>query len=109
MTYDWAKPGVKVVCIKTWINKYTHLRDIVGPVEGQFLTIRDVLHSEFVDIGARDSLRFEQIRNPILTVRGGVDRAQSFAIQCYKPLVTKSLPQSLTCLLKNPKSVILPN
>jgi hypothetical protein len=110
--YDWAKPGVKVVCINTWINNMrddgtSPFKDDVGPVEGQIYSIRDVgiIHPKYPN---NVCVRLNEISNKVALFRGEKYET-SFGIFRFRPLVTKPLPESLTCLLKRPKSVIVPD
>jgi hypothetical protein len=112
MTYDWAKPGVKVVCLKTWFNEYKSEggKKVIGPVEGNVYTLRDVFLNTYFRGGPLPACRLEEIRNlPIRYQDDGGAREQSFALMVFRPLVTKPLPKSLSCLLSNPKSIIVPD
>ena len=104
--YDWAKPGVKVVCINDgpcggsngigWGKNE-------APKVGQVYTIKAVLYDDGVIFHLeeikRDKDSCEDWGNPDL----------GYAAYRFKPLVSKSLPASLTNLLRNPKALVLPN
>ncbi|QIG69843.1 hypothetical protein F67_I3_11_017 [Rhizobium phage RHph_I3_11] len=105
MTYDWAKPGVKVVCVKEIVRLDGYKEERL-PVVGEVYTIREVLPSIYPS--SPFAVRLEEIRNPIMMYSNGVSEVK-FGSEKFRPLVSKPLPESLTCLLKNPKSVILPN
>lgn len=104
--YDWAKPGVKVVCINDGPyggeEKYCWGKDEAIKV-GQVYTIKAVLYFDGVIFHLeeikRDQEACEDWGNPDL----------GYAAWRFRPLISKDLPASLTNLLKNPKSVILPN
>jgi len=108
MTYDWAKPGVKVVCVNdtedmVWnIGKrksgdwYIKLNEIY--------TIREVV---IHPAKGYPLIRLNEIRRESM-VKGGTFE-NGWNILRFRPLVEKKLPESLTCLLKNPKSVIIPD
>lgn len=105
MTYEWAKPGVKVVCV---IDSYIH-----GLLqEGKVYEIREVLTREEVRflgktefkcvtvrlVGFKDVYQFEE---------GGM--LFSFNIKRFRPLIDKRLPDSLTILLEKPNRLIVPS
>ncbi|QIG69385.1 hypothetical protein EVB79_015 [Rhizobium phage RHph_N3_13] len=103
MTYDWAKPGVKVVCINDGPYGGYCWGKNEAPKVGQVYTIKAVLYFDGVIFHLeeikRDKEACDEWGNPDL----------GYGAHRFRPLITKSLPASLTNLLKNPKSVILPN
>ncbi|QIG73006.1 hypothetical protein EVB99_015 [Rhizobium phage RHph_N3_19] len=116
--YDWAKPGVKVVCVNAFDNISN--RPKIDITEGQIYTLRDVLFYQTGGVNSKGEwifrtpeelcVRLDEVR--VRFTHMGVpfeDVDAPFCINRFKPLVSKSLPESLTCLLKNPKSIILPN
>lgn len=104
--YDWAKPGVKVVCVDG--KPYLGHPDDIWPITGSTYTIREVFLSEYY-VG-EVHVRLVEIVNTEKSYRGFKAPFEAgFNVRRFKPLVSKSLPASLTNLLKNPKSVILPN
>lgn len=94
MTYEWAKPGVKVVCIaeRPWKHQDTG-ESLPGPVKGSVLTIRRT--------GTASEL--------FLLCFHEFDGAVGYNADLFKPLVEKKLPDCLTALLKNPKRTIIPD
>lgn len=101
--YDWAKPGVKVVCVDDRSNVYclpSHRYDPEG-----ILVVKDQIY-EIEAMGFHPDGQLCIVPKGVLK-RGARD--WGYNIKRFRPLIEKKLPQSLTCLLKNPKSVILPN
>lgn len=104
MTYEWAKPGVKVVCV---IDS-----DIDGLLqEGKVYEIREVLvtHDNFF-------LGRQQPESVNVRLVGFKDRYEfddanvtSFNIKRFRPLIDKRLPDSLTILLEKPNRLIVPD
>jgi len=106
--YDWAKPGVKVVCINSKQDESWNIgckKSSNWVIKcGETYTIREVT---VCPVRGNVQLRLIGIKRDIISVKYPVENG--WHIKRFKPLVTKELPQSITCLLKNPRSVILPN
>lgn len=105
MTYDWAKPGVKVVCVDAEASFGLLAED-------QIYIIRETMIQEvgvFKGVATHNAviLRFNGMKDRYTFSSGNY--MTGFNVRRFKPLVSKDLPASLTNLLKNPKSVILPN
>lgn len=109
MTYEWAKPGVKVVCIHDFSEKAKgrvngHLE--IFPTLNGIYTIREVFASIYLD--SPFALRFSEIINPLIKYTQGVDEIQ-FSGKYFRPLITKKLPDTLTILLEKPNRLIVPD
>lgn len=104
--YEWARPGVKVVCV---IDSDMH--DLLK--EGSVYEIREVrvvpnqryylgkMYSECVTlklVGFKDRYEF-----------GTGNFVVGFNIKRFRPLVPKGLPDTLTILLEKPNRLIVPD
>lgn len=109
MTYEWAKPGVKVVCIHDFSIKARerstcHLE--MYPALNGIYTIRSVVASIYQD--SAFALRFQELRNPLIRYSQGLQEIQ-FSGKYFRPLIDKRLPDSLTILLEKPNRFIVPD
>lgn len=111
MTYEWAKPGVKVVCVETWVNNLAdteyELANDVGPIEGELYTIRTIgpIHPKYpTDI----CVTLSEIRNKTIRFQGELYET-CFGLYRFRPLITKKLPDTLTILLEKPNRLIVPD
>lgn len=112
MTYEWAKPGVKVVCVSTWVNIGPAATNVFkydrGPIEGQVYTIREIgeLHPSYPgDI----QVRLHEIFNKPQQIFEDPNWETCFNIKRFRPLIDKRLPDSLTILLEKPNRLIVPS
>lgn len=105
MAYEWAKPGVKVVCVDGTPHKgYAH---DIWPITDNVYTIREIFWFEF---RGEVHMRLVEVVNTPKKYRDleGLHEA-SFRIGRFRPLVTKKLPDTLTILLEKPNRLIVPD
>jgi hypothetical protein len=103
MAYEWARPGVKIVCVETWIDD---LYDDQGPVKGEIYTIRQIglLHPDKSGV----CVRLAEILNPKQEYEPPIGWWEvCFGLFRFRPLVTKGLRDTLTVLLEKPNRLIL--
>ncbi len=101
--YEWAKPGVKVVCINDNIDVYK--------VPGFSYELSPILIKRGVIyvIGLIQEHPDGQICVKPLGVPDRSERDWGYNINRFRPLIDKKLPESLTILLEKPNRVILPD
>lgn len=112
MAYEWAKPGVKVVCVlanqDTEWNKDCRRSD---PENWQIVEGRTyVIRSTFVRHDQRTplTLRLEGLyRREIGGDGPDCDLENGYSVYRFRPLITKPLPDTLTILLEKPNRLIL--
>jgi hypothetical protein len=102
MTYDWAKPGVKVVCIDDSNSyRFPNFNYSCSPI----LVVKGMIYEiEYVNPHPDGSICIV-----LKEVPKREKRDWGYNVNRFRPLVTKPLPESLSCLLSNPKSVIVPD
>lgn len=113
-SYEWAKPGVKVVCVNA--NQNTEWNrgckrsdpDNWQIVEGRTYVIR----SAFVRHDHRTplTLRLEGFyRRKVGGDGPDSDLENGYSVYRFRPLIDKRLPDSLTILLEKPNRLIVPD
>lgn len=114
MIYEWAKPGVKVVCVNadqdTEWNKgcWRSSADNWQIEEGRIYVIR----STFVRHNRRTplTLRLEGLYRQKVSGNGpDRDWENGYSVLRFRPLINKHLPDSLTILLEKPNRLIVPS
>ena len=115
MTYEWAKPGVKVVCI----NDKPGVFSVVGhkySSDNSLLVVKGEIYTI-------DSVNVHPDGSICIKPKGIKDRSckdWGYNIERFKPLVSKDskgpaersskkLPDTLTILLEKPQRVIIPD
>lgn len=86
MAYEWAKPGIKCVCITSKPQTGTDYRGVTRlPVINEVLTIRYTS----VTIDGDTLLRFHEIRNPKApTTEGVIERG--YSAKNFRPLISQA-------------------
>lgn len=114
MTYEWAKPGVKVVCVNDYQDTVWNKDCSKTPsknwhiIKGHIYTIR----STFVRTNPTTplTLRLEGLyRDPVSGTGADKDLENGYSVLRFRPLITKSLPDTLTILLEKPNRMIVPS
>lgn len=105
MTYEWAKPGVKVVCVNDEMTfgillagAIYEIREVSSAGYGYYL---DEYQEEAI------TLRFVGMQDEYqIYVNRDLELFKGFHIERFRPLVETALPASLTSILTNPKKSV---